>query len=392
MVQTNPVIEGIPYLEGETKLHYVHRVAGILHEQGSQWGTVANQLNGAFGLAYSETWYRKGANSLAADTPAGDIDENPTIRLRKERMKLSDERIQVNADLRRISREETLKEIAMYFADTMSTRKAITAEISYEPKEVGKEAILLLSDWHYGLEVNSPWNTFNKDVCVQRVKTLKDKVILKCHKEGISRLTIANLSDLICGRIHYKLRVNSWTDVISQTMEVAEILAEFLVAIASANIHIDYYDCSDNHSRIEPNKKDALSAETFVRVIKWYLSARLSGYNGLIEIHDNNLTQDIMTFVVCGRKFAGVHGDKDSPQKLVQNITLLTGTTYEAILSAHLHHVWSDEHTKCYAIGNGTLMGSDEYAEGLRLTSNPSQTMLVVSEENGIEDICIIKV
>lgn len=45
--------------------------------------------------------------------------DNKYNQLVKERMKISDERVQNNALLRRISREETLKEIAADYASTM---------------------------------------------------------------------------------------------------------------------------------------------------------------------------------------------------------------------------------------------------------------------------------
>ena len=45
--------------------------------------------------------------------------DNKYNQLVKERMKISDERVQNNALLRRIAREETLKEIAADYASTM---------------------------------------------------------------------------------------------------------------------------------------------------------------------------------------------------------------------------------------------------------------------------------
>jgi len=62
---------------------------------------------------------------------------------------------------------------------------------------------------------------------------------------------------LIAGRIHLTIRFNSRIDVITQTIEVSELLAEFIDEL-STYVPIDYYSVIDNHSRLEPNKKDAL--------------------------------------------------------------------------------------------------------------------------------------
>lgn len=50
-----------------------------------------------------------------------------------------------------------------------------------------------------------------------------------------------------------------------------------------------------------------------------------------------------------------------------------------------------DENHECLRLSNGSLMGVDQYANDLRLTSKPSQNMIIVSEDDVTEAIYKIK-
>ena len=65
---------------------------------------------------------------------------------------------------------------------------------------------------------------------------------------------------------------------------------------------------------------------------------------------------------------------------------------FELVLSAHEHHFSADEKNETVRLSSGTLMGSDDFSENLRLTSQPSQLLVLVTEDNVTEDICRIVV
>lgn len=309
--------------------------------------------------------------------------------LRKERYKLSEERIQNNAYVRKLAREDTLKEIAENFAKEMSSKKIL--DIYDTPLySVGRrEGILCLSDWHYGIVVNNYFNKYDPEICINRVKELTERVIDIGKLHNIRTLHIVNLSDLICGRIHLTLRLESREDTISQTMSVSEILAEMLTTL-SKYFTITYRDCLDNHSRLEPNKKDSLELETMVRIIPWYLKSRLKD-NKNIDIIDNEYADDIISFETLGHSVVAVHGHKDKLDKVIDNMTHMTRQRNELILTGHFHHFSADENHECLRLSNGSLMGVDQYANDLRLTSKPSQNMIIVSKEDVAEAIYKIK-
>ena len=330
------------------------------------------------------------ANETEDMSPLAEEIQDLIFEYKKERVKTSDERSQLNTYIRRLAREDTLIEIAKDTANKMSAKKILKSQ----PKKVtksksrGKEALLQLSDWHYGLEVNNHWNIFNPEVCVGRVIKLLSEVKKFCLLFDVSKIHIANLSDLIAGRIHNTIRIESREDTITQCIKVSEILAEFLADLAEFGLEVEYYDCLDNHSRLEPVKPNSLELESLARIIPWYLKTRLKDIES-IHIHDNEFSDDIITFEVLDGKYkvVAVHGDKDKPSKVVKNMTMMTSTKYDLVLSAHLHHFSCDEEEGTVVVSNGSLMGTDSYAKSLRKYSKPSQNIILATDNSVVDYI-----
>ena len=207
-----------------------------------------------------------------------------------------------------------------------------------------------------------------------------------CKKENITNLTVLNLGDMISGQIHLPIRINSRIDVVTQTMEISEILAEFLTNILyelGKGATLDYYSVLDNHSRINPKKQDSIQLESFARFTDWYLKERLK--NTKITIHTNTIDEDIASFSVKFFDILGVHGDKDAQKRIVESLTSFTQTHFDLICSAHYHHFSANEDNGTLHISNGSLMGTDEFAFKLRKNSKPSQTLIVLSNDNPCE-------
>jgi len=379
-------------LPNEEDKDYIQRVVLLKDLLDCSWSEFAKIIEDASGIHKDESRFRKLYHSMTDNQKSEAVlsdDESSylsnlqdiLLEIKKERAKLSDERVQNGRYVRRLAREESIKEIAESFADRMSKEKALSVDKFFEKYATNsvKEGILLISDWHYGLEFENAYNRFNPEICRERVSRLVAEVIKRCEENCIRNLTIINLSDLIAGRIHTQIRIQSREDVISQIMEVSEILAEMIVRL-SEKMHISYFDCLDNHSRIEPNKSESLDLESLARFIPFYLRQRLKGFD--VSIYDNEFSEDIITCTVCGHNVAGVHGDKDKPLVALDKITLVTRQSYDLMCTAHLHHFSADEKCGCVTVGNGSLMGTDDYAMNLRLHSEPSQTLIIATPQN----------
>ena len=363
------------------------------------WQDIADLVYDKFGVVHSRHWYSRNyddklsaykSTDYSADRDPQDDFQNKLLELQKAKVKIADERNQNRAYVRRLAREETIKEIALEAVKAIGSKKLLPdySDIIHTTSN-NREAILLLSDWHYGLDFDMYWNRFNPEIARERIFNLLTETIRYCRDQSIDRIHVLNLADLIAGRIHLTIRLESRIDVITQIMEVSEILAEFLAAL-SQYFQVDYYSCIDNHSRLEPDKTQSLDLESLCRITDWYLAERV-GRNTNLFIHKNEFSDDIITLNVLGHNIGGIHGHLDRPSKAIEDITLLTRRPYDLICMAHLHHFSMDEKNTCRIVCNGSLMGSDSYAKNLRLHSKPSQTIITVTKERVCENIHIIE-
>ena len=178
----------VPRLDNESNIDYIHRICSIRKENKWTWNTVRDIINSELGVSYSESYYRKNfaENNWLPKVEDKDIDENKQTlyELRKERFKISDERAQNNAILRRMSREETLVEIAQNVIQKLEGVKLLAQSEPKERKVGSKTAILELSDWHYGIEIDNPWNTYNPNIARERIKSVIQYVRISNHNYG----------------------------------------------------------------------------------------------------------------------------------------------------------------------------------------------------------------
>lgn len=388
--------EDIDYkrLDEETEDDYTLRICALKEIKHLYWDEIAQIINRTLDQNYTESRYRKmysaytkGKADAVKEEEIPEISEymQQKIELQKERIKISDERVQTNAYIRQLAREETIKEIASKCAQEMNSKKLLET-----PKELyisGKNAaILQLSDIHYGLVVDNYWNKYNPDIAKNKISQLRDKVIQYCEFNDVSDLYITELGDAIAGRIHETIKYQSRFDVITQVMQISEIIAEMITDL-SKHFKIHYYCCLDNHSRLEPNKKAALDLESLARIIPWYLKERVGAF---IEINDNKYGEDIITFKCKGFNIAGCHGDKDSPIKVVDNLSMMTRENFDMVLTAHLHHFSADEKNQILVISNPSILSTDDYSKNLRLSSKSAQNLIIVSDENVME--CLYRI
>lgn len=356
-------------------------------ELNKSWQDIADLLNERYDLFNTKDFYRKRYGKLVSREEKDLYDFNDLsdmlLKLKKERVKLSDERVQNNSYIRDLARKDTIKEIAFDIAEKIGTEKIL--KVSDRVAVGENSAILQLSDWHYGIECNNYWNVYDPEICKSRVEYLISDTIDYCKKNNVKNLYVLNLSDLISGRIHTTIRLQNRYDVLTQIIHVSEILSEML-SIFSDYFNVIYYDCYDNHSRVEPKKSESMDEEQLTRITHWYLKKRFEG-NPNICVCENTFGNDIITLEIDGHSIGAVHGDKDCPSDVVERLSLMTGKSFELILLGHLHHFGADEVDSCVVIQNGSLMGTDYYAVKLRKRSTPSQNIILINKDEVANDI-----
>ena len=303
------------------------------------------------------------------------------------------EREWVNA-YRRAIREEVriddLKEEIQLAVSKVNKLPDITPRpIDFDSNESKKEAVLLFSDLHIGVDCDNYYNKYNLDIAEERVNKLVDEVIYYCKTNKVQRVNFLNLGDAIAGYIHTNARIEQQMDVATQVMYAAEIISQFLNALTELGIEITYRSVFDNHSRFIADKNQHIEKEQFSRIIDWYIVERLK--NKPITFIYDNIDGGIGKFKIFNKTMVFAHGHQDGRTNSVQNFVGLTREWIDYICLAHYHNPAQKDYQGCKVFINGSVVGTEQYAFGRRLFTKPSQKLLIFQENSdNIIDIDIM--
>lgn len=367
--------------------------------------TVNEQLFGDEVEKYrTESAFRKDCASARRFLDSGvfdkELDEGHIKELRQEqeniykmKRQLSDQRREYNKLLVQDSRFANLSE------KLLESVSKINKEIPlvFTPPVNGsgdKTAILVFSDWHYGLKTNNIWNTYNTDICKQRVKTCVEKAIEYIKLFNISHLIVCSTGDAYHGNIHVSCRVASEEETCDQLMHVAELMAQSIEELSWYVDNVDFYSCYGNHCRSIQIKQDSVHSDNFEKILPWWIKQRLQN-NTKVTIHESEY-REFTLFNVYGYNICAIHGDLDNIKDMATTFnTLFTrkfGKSIDYIISGDKHHLEEFEAFDIESIIVRSLCGTDDYANNKRLYSSAGQTLIIMSEEEGRECTRNIKV
>lgn len=389
--------------ENEEDLDYAMRLIDIKKEERPDdldWGDIVELL----GLDLNKDSLRKSQDTIFGGiavykkmkdkeliSKPADYQQEVQIQLqelKKERIRLSDERAALNRRLRNEARKESMYDLITECAQSLKTEDNKIKPVCVE-EEFEKAAILTLSDFHFGLEINEFNNVYNADVFYQRLNKILGKTIEYIQLNKVRTLYVLGLGDYMSGIIHTTTRIENRENIVQQVIKVSEALSQMLTEL-SKFVEIYYYDVTDNHGRVFPNKDDWENEDNFSLFVRWYLDVRFKD-NEYIHIMQNTYSNEIGVVEIFGRNYAFTHGHRDKISNIVQNLSLMTKKFYDAIFMAHCHHYEANETHGTYVYMNGTLSGTDMYANNERKTSNPSQNLFILNSNDGIECQYLIK-
>lgn len=316
--------------------------------------------------------------------------DSKMVELRKERQKFYDQRREYNSLIRQESREEYLYHSLGEAANRLDETVGCLFHEDEQPIEQinnRAEAILVLCDWHYGMVTDNIFNTYNTEICKERVKNTIAFTIEKLHLHQCNKLHVVVLGDLFHGAIHTSARVASEELVCDQLMQVSEILAQSICELSRHVPEIMVHTTYGNHGRTVQNKNDNIHRDNMERIIPWWLKQRLKMCSGINFTDDTG--NEFIYINALGHGIIASHGDldslKSSPKILSTLFQKKYNTDIEFIILADKHHRESFEELGITSEICGSLCGTDDYANGKRLYSTPSQLMLVISPEYGVE-------
>lgn len=314
----------------------------------------------------------------------GDIFRNDYL----EKQKVRDWYNAYRRDIRQESRIENLVDEIKLTVDKLKNLPVI----KYESKDdviLDKEAVLLLSDLHIGVDCNNYYNSYNQNIAKERLEKLLRETIDYCKSNHVKRLNVLNLGDMIAGLIHTNARIEQQMDVAEQVMVAAEYISQFLNELQKGVHEVTYRSVYDNHSRLVANKNEHIEKEQLSKIIDWFIKERLKETN--ILFYDNDIDGGIGTLTLNnGQKMIFAHGHQDGRNSSYQNFIGLTQQWVDYICLAHYHNPASKDFQGCKVFINGSIVGTEQYAFGKRLFTKPSQKLLIFRKDSKtVQDIDI---
>ena len=145
-------------------------------------------------------------------------------KLKKERVRLSDQRREYNKILAHDARMDQLYDDLCAAAQRMTPFQFVPLK-----KDTSScELVIFVNDVHYGMRTDNPFNEYNPQICEMRFQRYSERAINYIKKFEPKKVHIAVLGDMIHGCIHSECRVVANESTVDQLMRVSELLAQFI--------------------------------------------------------------------------------------------------------------------------------------------------------------------
>lgn len=361
---------------------------------------IGKLCNEAFGVEWTESTHRKKTQNYLkgyydAKAELGDasqqlqnmIDENKILiqEVKKEKQKLSDERVEYNRQIRQEARKESYADmVKRIICENVEPIKFWDLTYHFINPEEEADLLCHLTDIHAGIYIENWKNIFNEDILKTRIEKYINKIKDVRGRHNASNCYIV-IGEILSGLIHNNLRLQNNMDLMEQFKYVSELISAMLEELSHYFENIYVYTTPGNHSRVSPKKEDALDGENMDLLLPFYLKARLQNIPS-IHICDNEIDPEIAIFDIRGNTVMAAHGHKDSPSSVVQNFTLMFEKRPDIVLLGHRHLNGLTTVYDTKVIESGCVSGTDQYAVSIRKVNRPEQTISVVNRD-GLECI-----
>ena len=373
-----------------------------LYKNKEQYGLTNVQIgelcNKAFGVNFTESAHRKKVkNYLQGYEDAKmehSISSNPEDmellneikmqcrELEKEKVKFRDERNEYKKLLREQARKESfyemiVREVKAYFPAPMPNYVTVTS------CEDSNTVVIHLTDIHAGIEIDNHFNIFSWDVLEDRITQLVSKAFEIADRHKSSKAVLICGGDIVSGVIHSNLRLENNCNVIQQTIRISDIISNVVRHLADRFATVQFGTVGGNHDRISPDKEFCGKGEDFSGFVLPYVKSKMQNYTNVIYI-ENYIDDSIGCLDIEGNMVCFTHGDKDTVNNIVQNLTLMLSKKPDIVYMGHRH---TNALTTIYntkVIQSGCVSGADGYCMDKRLFNFPEQTISIINK-NGLE-------
>ena len=334
----------------------------------------------AYGMKETYDYFNSKTKEMIAQEEYEKLMEKE-LKIKKEKVKLNDLKAQLNKQIRELARKENLGEILEKKLEELNMQPRIINDEYKQRVTSNRDMVCLISDIHYGIKTTNALSPYDSDICKQKMNYLVDKTIKFSLENDIDKLYVLILGDEISGLIHNTTRLEQREDVISQVIEVSELLYEAIVKLANSLPFVVVGLAQGNHSRVMADKKDSLEQENFSRLIREFLKLRLANISNVILL-ENKFDESIIEINIRGYNLIGLHGQNDKLTN-VSKLTEMFDKKIDYVCFGHYHNAKEFESNKTEVIVNGCFSG-DDYSKRLRLYNKPIQKLLLFDDTGKI--------
>jgi hypothetical protein len=370
-----------------------------LYELG--WQKIADLMNLESNEDFGESKWRKDyylikkgydlaiENNVSSDEVVKEIKDS-TYDLKKERVKLQTEKIELNKIVREQSRAELLEEKII---DAIITRPTIhIPDIIIKSRQRIRDYFMPVADAHYGVEFSlTGWlgeilNEYSPEIAQKRMWSLLEQFVSYNDTEKIGHVHLSNLGDSLDGILRMGQIASLKLGVVDSAIEYGEFMSQWLNELTKY-VRVDYYSLQGNHTelRMLNGKRGDFPHENMEKVVTTIINANLKD-NKNILIHPCNY---FMYVNILGTQILGVHGqDEKNLENSIKNYSLTYNQKIDMLVSGHLHHshektigmngVKDIEYIQCPAV-----IGIDDFSLKIKKTSNAGVKLMILEKDVG---------
>lgn len=371
----------IKKFDNETDNEFIFRL--YQYKGTLTWREFALLINQATGWSLTADAVRKRVDTMRCE-PKNESTDDLFREIDIKKHAFREERSEWVRQNREISRiEENLSILEERIKDISSgIFEPLECKIDTEKKSM----LILLTDWHIGLEFENFAGSYNHSIARERAKQYLEQIAKLQKQHKCETAYVMALGDMINGSIRRTVQLQNRINVIEQVKNASELIANFLHTLLGIFQQVIYTGCSGNHSRIVESKDDSLKDERLDHLIDWIISKFLSEQKNFkyIEPIDTSMTM----IDIYGHKIVGVHGDYDKFSKngMSQIINFLHDFP-EIVCMGHMHSGAYMEAADTILLRGGSLSGAgDDYTIQKRIRGQASQTLAIMTED-GLESI-----
>lgn len=368
-------------------------------ELASDWADIVDEYN----LEISGDTLRKAGVGVKLVYDAGMIGAQPNIPPEDgvdyiERQKMRDLVRENNKVYRATARDELLRE-----AVQDAVKKAGIYQAAFVDRDDRTDLalnpsgsmVVALGDIHFGEYmdvrgfVGEVINHYDDQVCKERMGRLLRRIEDIYQREHTRDIHVMLVGDCITGMLRMSQLQNLQYGIVDSTILFSELFAGWVKEIADrTGAHVTVHMVGGNHDEVRPlgSKAGEFPKDNVIKIIHWYLEAKLAGYTVLVTI--SPLTGRYHYVNVDGYNFLMLHGEGGRIGDLSRDAVNVYGRHVDYFVCGHLHH---EEEIASGTTKDGnsiivrvpSLCGMDGYAQKLGRFSRPGATVLIMQQGVG---------